>query len=655
MAEVSESLQYRFEESGLDDLRRDMKKLSGDVEELGDEFSELGGEAEAGSEAAEEAVEDLQRRVSRIDFDELGDEAMEAADEVALAASLMEEELEGVQEQLDDISTIGARRQMRRLGQEVENVMLRAQALDAQDVDIDADVDRDRAGGFGGGRGGVRLPGELDEVQEGAFAFGAIPPQIQALAGAATAAAAALGAGAGLAGVATMLAAELGPQGLQSEVKAVQSTFKETGREFASAFSDVIRSEVLPAARGLASVIRGTDDALAAFSGTMIDLLKNIPGGLSTVGGTIMGLQAAGRASQGQSNADALAQGIGDVSGIRGTLTTMNRSISRVRERFEQDLIPREEMLSQIKSFRMEAFKSLQKLKQQIPGAFPPALLDNFAAKLRKVKRRLKEVQQVSLEGVAEQPADASEVSAAGRESLSTPSISENVPDRISAPSGGGAGTQSMRKQARAAQAAMFRVRQQLRLGVRSMSMFGQIGTRALTRLGSRFGSVIAKIVTFQSSISSVGGAFRQLGNAAVQVLQKVIAQLASAAAMAAILGPILGVSGGGFGSIFKGVLGGGGIPGMASGGIVTAPTLAMVGEGRESEAVMPLSKLEAMIQPAQPSAQPAAMGGAGGVSAGQLDTGAASINGDTIEIPVDVINDGNRIGKRNKGRAGRA
>ena len=37
-------------------------------------------------------------------------------------------------------------------------------------------------------------------------------------------------------------------------------------------------------------------------------------------------------------------------------------------------------------------------------------------------------------------------------------------------------------------------------------------------------------------------------------------------------------------------------VPGLASGGIVTAPTLAMVGEGRESEAILPLSKLGQLI-----------------------------------------------------------
>lgn len=37
-------------------------------------------------------------------------------------------------------------------------------------------------------------------------------------------------------------------------------------------------------------------------------------------------------------------------------------------------------------------------------------------------------------------------------------------------------------------------------------------------------------------------------------------------------------------------------VPAMASGGIVTSPTLALVGEGRESEAVLPLSKLDGLL-----------------------------------------------------------
>jgi hypothetical protein len=40
-----------------------------------------------------------------------------------------------------------------------------------------------------------------------------------------------------------------------------------------------------------------------------------------------------------------------------------------------------------------------------------------------------------------------------------------------------------------------------------------------------------------------------------------------------------------------------GSIPALAEGGIVTGPTLALIGEGRESEAVIPLSKLNTMMQ----------------------------------------------------------
>ena len=49
--------------------------------------------------------------------------------------------------------------------------------------------------------------------------------------------------------------------------------------------------------------------------------------------------------------------------------------------------------------------------------------------------------------------------------------------------------------------------------------------------------------------------------------------------------------------SMAKAASGEGGIPALAEGGIVTGPTLALIGEGRESEAVIPLSKLNTMMQ----------------------------------------------------------
>jgi hypothetical protein len=126
----------------------------------------------------------------------------------------------------------------------------------------------------------------------------------------------------------------------------------------------------------------------------------------------------------------------------------------------------------------------------------------------------------------------------------------------------------------------MFQVRRQIRQNVLVMGTFEQVGTRALARLGQGLGQVVAGIVTLQSGISSVGDAFRAMGQAALQVLRKVIAKLASAAALAAVLGPILGVSSAGFGSIFKGVLGGGGIPGLASGGVIEKGGVARVHKG---------------------------------------------------------------------------
>jgi hypothetical protein len=47
-------------------------------------------------------------------------------------------------------------------------------------------------------------------------------------------------------------------------------------------------------------------------------------------------------------------------------------------------------------------------------------------------------------------------------------------------------------------------------------------------------------------------------------------------------------------------------IPYLAEGGVTTGPTLAMIGEGSEQEAVLPLSKLEALINTHGPTTMPA-------------------------------------------------
>jgi hypothetical protein len=82
------------------------------------------------------------------------------------------------------------------------------------------------------------------------------------------------------------------------------------------------------------------------------------------------------------------------------------------------------------------------------------------------------------------------------------------------------------------------------------------------------------------------------------QMFQNLTKQIAEAVIQAAIFAGILSLISGGaanggvsFMGAFKGLLG------LASGGVATGPTLAMIGEGSESEAVLPLSKLGNIMQ----------------------------------------------------------
>lgn len=87
-----------------------------------------------------------------------------------------------------------------------------------------------------------------------------------------------------------------------------------------------------------------------------------------------------------------------------------------------------------------------------------------------------------------------------------------------------------------------------------------------------------------------------------ITALKAMAAQLIATIALVAVLAALLVIATGGLGGLslqslgvgMKAVAASSGIqiPFLAEGGIVTGPTLAMIGEGRESEAVIPLSKL---------------------------------------------------------------
>lgn len=121
-----------------------------------------------------------------------------------------------------------------------------------------------------------------------------------------------------------------------------------------------------------------------------------------------------------------------------------------------------------------------------------------------------------------------------------------------------------------------------------AMQTFASVGKKAVRDVASGFGDAIAGALTFQEGLRSAGDIFKAFGQVALQVLRRIISQLVTAAIISQII-----PGSGSFGSVFKSLA----VPGLAEGGVVTGPTLAVVGEGRESEAVLPLSKLNSMIQ----------------------------------------------------------
>ena len=101
-------------------------------------------------------------------------------------------------------------------------------------------------------------------------------------------------------------------------------------------------------------------------------------------------------------------------------------------------------------------------------------------------------------------------------------------------------------------------------------------------------------------AIESLAGLMTQVGQIAVQTgiavsgIKVAIQSLNPAVAIAGGLA-LIALAGAIKGKMSQ-IGGEGSIPAMAEGGIVTGPTLALIGEGRESEAVIPLSKLNSMM-----------------------------------------------------------
>lgn len=109
----------------------------------------------------------------------------------------------------------------------------------------------------------------------------------------------------------------------------------------------------------------------------------------------------------------------------------------------------------------------------------------------------------------------------------------------------------------------------------------------ALKLLGEIIGNVIDGVGWLIRAIETLVGWFQKVKSGVDRVLGPLGRFVDMAGRAISAAGNVRGAVTGGVRAM---------IPGLAAGGIVTAPTLAVVGEGREPEAVLPLSKLDAML-----------------------------------------------------------
>ncbi len=592
--------------------------------------------------------------------------------------------------------------------------------LDGKTVEIEAEVDTDRArqalqslrGGdadisgtsspsSSGRRGRFRLPGELDEVRETFVAFRSLSPKVQALGGALVAAAAALGAAGGLAAAATALANRFGSADIRQDLAKLKQRFRSLGATFADAFEPIVRNTIIPAGITLAESLRESIPQLKQFAKNNLPTLAGSVEGLVTA--VVKTIQALGVVTKALGILASAIQGIAKIPGLTDFFSQEN-PFEGVRKEFIDILqgfgfggesvggfdVPETELAKKIEKLR-KGKKSILG-DNEIP---PPQKVRELQAELEKARIKFEElgvttkkeflqalvrIREKGVDALALVKARSGEVPdelakwskelkkaqkrlddfAITAEDLDLPEVDlsgaggpvepPNPPEVV--PPGEVTGAPSATEGG--ALPPLKRIRKKLRQSVQGLSQVQKVGVGAFRSLGNSVGRVVGQIVTLSDQIRGVGDAFRSLGRAAAQVLQNVISKLASAAAFAAILTALPGVGAGGFVANFKGVLG---VPGLAEGGIVTGPTLGLIGEGREDEAILPLSKLNSMMSAVAQTASVDTPRSAARVGVRQGGPSSTSIEGDTlnVDIPVEAIRTSDRIGQSNLARAGRA
>jgi hypothetical protein len=143
--------------------------------------------------------------------------------------------------------------------------------------------------------------------------------------------------------------------------------------------------------------------------------------------------------------------------------------------------------------------------------------------------------------------------------------------------------------------------------------------TKRLTNNWEKFSETMAQNVTdslliMYDAMQKGESPLKALGNFVADLTKKFIAAIIQATIFQGLMS-LLGTATGGGGGFLGGLIGGvGKILGFAEGGIVSRPTVAMVGEGGQSEAIMPLNKLGNMMNS---TFNAGAMSGSGGGAGG--------------------------------------
>jgi hypothetical protein len=618
MADVSESLQYKFTTKGLRKVRRDMKKLAGDVEDLGDEALRAGENLVTAMEAGEDSIEDLQSRVDGFDTRRM-----------RVALQRVSDKFEAIEDQID--------------------------RLDNRTIDIHTDVDRDRIGGGSsrGRSGGLRLPGELDEVGETISFIGGLSPKVQALGAALTASAVALGSAGGLAAAATKLANQFGDADLRQDLSLLKQRFRSVGAQFVDEFEPVIRSTIIPAGVALAEKLRDVIPELRTFTEKNLPTLSSVTVGL--VEAMVETIKAFGLVSRGLGVLISSIQGIAKLPGLiqlfgkedpfagvrkemidifqglgfggqtvagvevpqsqvsrileriqSGELTIgpetlvapdklkeITRQIEQARIKFKElGVTTRTEFLQALVDARMQGVDALTALQAKT-GEVPP-MLDIWVKKLKEVQKRLANLtSEIPIDQFSQlqKTIDRLFGDIDFRSMRADPAAPEgaDATQEVGPTQGGtfrpgSTSVGSLREQSK-------RLSQRLRRIKDSYKRLAKVGSLTGRILGDSVGALVSSFTTFGDEIVSVKERFKQFGKAVTRILSRVVSRLASAVAEAAVLATVMSLIPGfgqaSFGANFGNVIGRV-IPSLDSGGFVKRDTLAMIHAG---EVVAPLDQ----------------------------------------------------------------